>query len=568
MGEPRESMTRIGAAKTWVRAVRALCVFTIVGFFSLGLAPMAGATVPSFTWTGDAAEFDWSAAMNWEGETRPPNPGPVTLIFPQLTSPACTSASPIDTCYLSDNDMSGLSVESLTIDDGDDYKIKGGEITLGGGGLTASPAIGTSGEDGVSIDLPIELGASQTWSITGHGGQGAENGVAIKNALIGPGNALAVSMSNDPLFVLEGDTEVGPISIDGTQAGAASGVVLSLDELNATDGSLVSLSNVGFEGEGAVGALKASATDLAPGEPLDASSVSLDASSKIIFGVSGVRNSELVSQGPIELGGSSIELITSGPSRQSCPSLKNGDVYTLISTTGTLSGSFGNAPQGKKIVAEYPEGCLKIPFYLEISYHESGATKTVTATVIETSGFEIPIPENHVPIYEGKQSPWIAESAGEGSERQIAAVRAREREEAEARARALAEASAGEVSLVGTSIAVQSDGMALVKLDCKGGANCVGKLTLSAQATSKAKGKKERTITIGTAGFSIAAGKTGAVKVKLDAAGRGLLSAAHGHLSARLTMAQSVPAPAHTQTKSVHLLQRGTRNLRDGGSKK
>jgi hypothetical protein len=262
--ESRESMTWIGAdlANACVRAVRALYVLAIIGL-SLVLAPVAGATVPSFTWTGEAAESSWSAAKNWEGETAPSSPGPVTLDFPQLTSPACASASTSGTCYLSDNDMSGLSVESLKIDDGDDYKIGGGEITLGGGGLIASPASETSGEDGDSIDLPIELGASQTWSITGHGGQGAENGVAIKNALIGPGKALAVNMSNDPLLTLEGDTEVGPITIDGTKAGAAGGVVLFSGELNGTDGSPVSLRDVGFEGSGTVGALKASAVELA-----------------------------------------------------------------------------------------------------------------------------------------------------------------------------------------------------------------------------------------------------------------------------------------------------------------
>jgi ribosomal protein S6E (S10) len=258
-----------------------------------------------------------------------------------------------------------------------------------------------------------------------------------------------------------------------------------------------------------------------------------------------------VSQGLIELGGSSIELITSGPSRQSCPSLKNGEVYTLISTTGTLSGSFSNAPQGEKIVAEYPAGCLKVPFYLEIAYHESEATKTVTAKVIQTDSFELPLPVNpineyHAPNAEGATWGPISSALA------VAEAKAAERkasEEAEARARALADASLGEVSLAGTGIAVQSDGMALVTLGCKGGESCGGKLTLSAQA----KSKKKRAITLGTAGFSIAAGKTATVKVKLNVAGRGLLKAVHGRLAAHLTILKLTPVPEHTQITSVRL---------------
>jgi hypothetical protein len=122
-------------------------------------------------------------------------------------------------------------------------------------------------------------------------------------------------------------------------------------------------------------------------------------------------------------------------------------------------------------------------------------------------------------------------------------------------------ASAG-VTLSGTSLAVQRDGTALVTLDCAGSGSCEGKLTLSAQATSKAKGKKKRTITIGTAKFSIAAGKTATAKVKLDAAGRGLLGSAHERLAAHLTVLKLAPAPEHTQTLSVQLLRQKARNSR------
>jgi hypothetical protein len=137
--------------------------------------------------------------------------------------------------------------------------------------------------------------------------------------------------------------------------------------------------------------------------------------------------------------------------------------------------------------------------------------------------------------------------------RGVAEAKAKEKEEAEARARALAWASLGEVSLIGTGIAVQGDGIGLVKLGCKGGASCGGKLTLSAQATSRAKGKKKRMVTIGAAQFSIVAGGTATVKVKLNAAGRGLLKADHERLAAHLTILKLTPVPEHTQITSVRL---------------
>jgi hypothetical protein len=44
-------------------------------------------------------------------------------------------------------------------------------------------------------------------------------------------------------------------------------------------------------------------------------------------------------------------------------------------------------------------------------------------------------------------------------------------------------------------------------------------------------------------------------QARADAAGRALLDADHGHLSARLEVAESVPTQAHTKAKSVRLVQ-------------
>lgn len=481
------------------------------------------------------------------------------------------------------NDVSGLSVESLKLDDADDYLLLGERVALGGGGLLASPE--DSGSAGTFMGMALELTKSQRWSIADRsGGALEENGLLLGGELTGAGSALTAELSNGTLLGLENSTEVGPVTIEGKDVSGEhidNGVTLLADgELDSSDREPVELRNIYFEGAGAVGALTADNSTLAvgtgaqPAEGIEASTAKLDSNSGVIFEISGsgttaqVDYSQLASSGPVSLNGSSVGVVVVSVSG-SCPELVAGRTYSFISTTGGLSGSFGSVPEGAELPLTYAKGCAQqTSKHLQVAYHESGGTQTVTGTVIEAGG--LPQPVQHDNPYEkpnAEGATWGPIAAAQRLAESAAAER-KASEEAEARARALADAAVGEVSLVGTSIAVQSDGTALVKLDCKGGASCGGKLTLSAQATSKAKGKKKRTITIGIAKFSVAAGKTVTVKVKLDAAGRALLDAAHGHLSAHLTIVQSAPAPIHSQTKSVHLLQQKARNSRGSTSKK
>ena len=123
-----------------------------------------------------------------------------------------------------------------------------------------------------------------------------------------------------------------------------------------------------------------------------------------------------------------------------------------------------------------------------------------------------------------------------------------------------AASSADAVSLDGSTIDVQSDGIALVKLNCRGTAGCRGKLTLTAPTAVEArdaKGKKRRarSTTIGTTSFSIAGDGTKTVKIALDAAGRALLRADHGHCDASLAILGLAPGVSNTQTKAVELLR-------------
>jgi hypothetical protein len=117
-------------------------------------------------------------------------------------------------------------------------------------------------------------------------------------------------------------------------------------------------------------------------------------------------------------------------------------------------------------------------------------------------------------------------------------------------------AAAGSVVLDGLTVDVKNRGEAVVKLTCSDVAICVGKLMLTASRTgSEGKTRHARTESIGTAGFSIAAGEAATVKFTLDKIGRALLSAAHGHLNGTMTVVRIAPLPNKTQTQRVRLEQ-------------
>jgi hypothetical protein len=116
------------------------------------------------------------------------------------------------------------------------------------------------------------------------------------------------------------------------------------------------------------------------------------------------------------------------------------------------------------------------------------------------------------------------------------------------------------LSLIGTRVAVARNGDALVKVDCIGTATCRAKLTLETKRMVTVKGRKTlRTVTVGTSAvLSIAAGKTATAKIKLDAAGRRLLSADHGHLEVELALV----TPGRKQDNSVVLIEQKTSSRR------
>ncbi len=572
---------------------------------SLMLTSAANASGSPFTWMGNSSEPDWSIGLNWGNGSAPSISEPVTLEFPRI--PNCYG-----TCYKSENNLSGLTAESIALDNGDEYTLSGNEITLGSGGLTASPASGSSGASGDVLKLPIKLtGSSQTWSVAGRSGGGlGENGLAVLEKVSGSSsNALAFEISNEAVLYLENETEVGPAAISGADTGEAgifNGYVGYFGDLNFEDGNPVSLNHIFFVGSGALGALSTDAAELDVGSGLDpaegivADSATFDSASEVGFQITGEGTtagkdySQLSSTGPIELGGSSLIVHGTPPSSKSdiCPSPRPGQKYTFVSTTGTLSGTFANAPErGSEIPITFAKSCNHTAQTMRIAYDRSGGTKTVIGTVEEEAAtnkqkeeeatkkiqeeeatkrkheeevrkeealksppgkFESPTP---TPITGNIEATSEEATARAAQERAIREAGERAGQEAAAKKKEEEESSpTGSVLLDGSGLAVQSSGEAVVKLACAGTAKCAGKLTLTVKSAAK-KGKKAKTETIGTATFSILPNETTSIKLTLNAAGKALLGTDHGRLGATLSILKSSPIPSQAHTDSVHLVQ-------------
>lgn len=381
----------------------ALCLLGGCGIW-LGLASAAHAGGASLTWAGGTAgdtmsAAEWSNAANWAGGEAPEAGQELeTLTFPHLGGSECASEPPTDTCYATFNDLSDLNVESLQLDDGDDYLLAGDGITLGRGGLTAVPPA-TGGEAGAFVFMPLTLSGSQSWSIANRsGGRLRENGVLLGEPLSGDTANLNIEMHGGPALVLANETEVGPLTITGANSTGQyisnGSVVLAGEELNSGDRQPVDLSHVFFEGTGAVGGLDASDSSIAvgsrstPAEALTAASVKLNGESGVFFEITGsgttpqVDYSQLVSQGPVELAGVILVTVAKPSPEAPCPTLEPGRKYTFLSTPDELTGSFENAPgDGPEIKIDFAESCDRAPQTMRIEYSRTGGVETVTGTV-------------------------------------------------------------------------------------------------------------------------------------------------------------------------------------------
>ncbi len=353
----------------WICSRVAVLGLVVTGVVLL-VTPVALAA-STFRWSGGAAEGSrgWANAANWEGDSAPSSSEPVALEFPMLTA-GCASSSPADTCYESENNVSGLHLESMRVEDSQTYVIAGEPITLEGGGLTAGPATDTTEPIGSIVALPIALGASQTWDIAGQGGDGAIDGnqLLLVEEVTGD-QPLHVKLSEGGGLDLANENEVGPLNFEGAdpnQAGIFNGVVELLGaQLNASDHEPVSFNHVFVIGTGATGPLTTNAASVVvetggkKAERLAVQSATFDPESLLTFAVNstgpeaGLDYGQLTSTGAVDL--DNVELLVAAA--DSCKALSTGQLYTLVTTTGALTGSFGNAGEGAEVPVEFAKGC-------------------------------------------------------------------------------------------------------------------------------------------------------------------------------------------------------------------
>jgi hypothetical protein len=415
---------------------RALTALVLGGLCSLLLASAATAT--NFSWSGEgsASANTWSNAANWTGGVAPaPSSSIGVLAFPVLNRSTCLQAKPSQTCYASFNDLTGLSVNQLQIEDSHGYSIGGpfggnDGFTLGSGGLTINASEGSQGR--LSLTTPIALGSSQTWSITGPPTPPAwpPQSIVFGNALSGENADLTINLNSITFLVLglaipgapSIDDELGNLTINGTEAAIGESVgkykswvsLAPNATLNASDGHSLTLHDLEFESSLATGPITAVDSDLtlsgsssgtvtathshlAPNGLLDLPSLSLDATSVLESGIRvqgnqpGTDYSEITSAGTVALGGATLALESlsgrSGPvyHEEGCPPPPVGQVYTLISTTGSLTGTFSNAPNGSTVVAYCPPSVVEgtpVAYFYRIDYHTTSSPETVTATAL------------------------------------------------------------------------------------------------------------------------------------------------------------------------------------------
>jgi hypothetical protein len=393
----------------------------------LGLALLGCLTAQAradFMWTGGGSSSAWSDGANWQGGTAPtPGSAVGTLDFPAL--PGLSTAS---------NDLSGLKASSLQIDDSHGYTLNGQGFGLGGPfGLSIFATEGTAGS--LNLTAPISLEGDQVWEITSPTSisqpvqiQGAISGssaLTIEVPFSGTQFSLGPYLTDGPITT---DDEVGDVKLEGLSS-LSSGHVYLYANLNQSDGHSVTVEGLQFLDFGSTGplhlveslaqlkgpstgALSTTGSFVDPGGQLSVASASLDEASTIYFHVDGHGSipgtdfTKVSSTGPVALGNATLALEGEGPSLATeCPPPTAGLAYPIISTTGTLSGSFKNAPDGGTIttsecVGAGPDGFVTGgPYTYRINYNRTSSPRTVTATALpsETAKPEEPQPKESTP---------------------------------------------------------------------------------------------------------------------------------------------------------------------------
>ncbi len=397
----------------------------------------------SFTWSAASGSEAWSTAENWE-QKEAPSGSVETLTFPALTEADC-SLPFRTTCYEARNDIGGLSAGGIAIDDEAGYRLTGEPITVGAGGITAAPASGEpSGYP--SFSLPLTLGAAQTWSLTG---RYSSSSLRLEpEATVGGPYALDISLAEEAALTIESNADVGQVTVSGRgllDLGGFSGQ----GSLNGTDASPVTIdTGIYTEVTGAsVGPLTLGEDDvLEVGNGDNSATLAVDGG--LTLGSNGTLSSIIRKHGPtagsdfsqisatglVALAGNALSLRdgvhlagTGG-----CETLTTGEADVLVTTTGTITGTFAGVPNESIVSLECPDA--NRPPTVKIAY----SAHAVTATVITAGQSEKELEEETAAKRKAEE-----EAAARKRGEEEAAARKVAEEEAAARRRTEEEALAG-----------------------------------------------------------------------------------------------------------------------------
>jgi hypothetical protein len=341
-------------------------------FWSFDLSG-AAATGSNYIWNGSASSGSFSSATNWASNISPISGSVGTLTFPNLAT-GCGS------CESVVNDVPGLIANGVEVDADDAYHLSGNTLTIGSDGLSVAAPTGNGSPP--TFALPILLGALQTWTI-------GEGPVSFTDPIVGnqnlsldfeggsiePASAEVgdISATGDGGFYLDGDDAVD--SADGSATSVAGGAGIEADRTGNSIGPVT----IGSNGWLSVGEVDDGAGELSVDGPATFTSGSeLDLAADEPFTISNSQYSQLTATGDIVLNGGRLNVTQGLDPAGDCDDLHPGDALTLVSSTGTISGTFSNYANGAMVDIE--NDCDYSPQDASGTLSYSAHTVTLTIT--------------------------------------------------------------------------------------------------------------------------------------------------------------------------------------------
>jgi hypothetical protein len=367
-----------------MRRVLLLCAVAVLGFGALASSASAASVLS--TWTGLGSDANWTTPSNWD---HTPGTTGSSLKFQNLGS--CSSP---DTCYSSNNDLTSATIDGITIDDGAPYGLTGNAFTLGSNGITAN-ADTSSDFNMVSLATPITFGANQTWTIDGGN---ATQGIQLAGNLSGPTDTLGITFSNNGALSTSQDVNVGNVTLTGSDTtskgddadangvmnlGGGSGNTITLGDVTLTDAML------GVENNATIGQLTSTGGNLQFGNGTSntgiltaGGTVTLDPNSEATFTLGGGATAG-TDYGQLNAGTHDVTLdgllqLQLQRTDSGCATPIVGNVDTIVTTTGTLTGTFSDAADDTTL--DTPAGlCPRTEVRINYTAH------TVTLTVVDNA---------------------------------------------------------------------------------------------------------------------------------------------------------------------------------------